>query len=112
MCASLLSPECRRPSRISQQIRAEMKKIRQGAQSLAQCNTELANLERATGTILETHAVQFYEERFAAMAPLGRLAKPELYPSGLLPGPNTPVYPEGKEPAENFFDLKAPAKPD
>ena len=40
------------------------------AQSLTQYNIELANLERQTGTILETHAVFLYEDRFCSLGPL------------------------------------------
>ena len=42
------------------------------AQSLTQYNIELANLERYTGTILETHGVRFIEERYGSIGPLGR----------------------------------------
>jgi hypothetical protein len=80
------------------------------AQALAQYNVELANLERETGTILETHGIVFHEERFAAVGPCGCLAKPRWYPAALPPGPNADVYPTSSEPAENFFDLKAPIK--
>ena len=45
------------------------------AQALAQYNIELANLERQTGTILETHGVQFVEERYKSIGPLGRCAE-------------------------------------
>jgi outer membrane protein TolC len=82
------------------------------AQSLAQYNAELANLEQQTGTILETHGIYFFEERFGAIGPLGRLARPRYYPASLPPGPNVDRYPVGKEPAENFFDLRDPVKRD
>jgi outer membrane protein TolC len=82
------------------------------AQALAQYNAELANLERQTGTILETHGVYFFEERFGSIGPLGRLFRPRCYPSGMAPGPNAPLYPAGGEPAENSFDLKDPIKPE
>jgi outer membrane protein TolC len=55
------------------------------AQALAQYNTELANLERETGTILDTHAVRFLEERFRAIGPLGRHGPGRLYPEALVP---------------------------
>jgi outer membrane protein TolC len=80
------------------------------AQALAQYNTELALLEQRTGTILETHGIQFYEERFAAKGPLGCLTPKPFYPSSMRPGPNVNLYPAGQEPAENFFDLKPPIK--
>jgi outer membrane protein TolC len=80
------------------------------AQTLAQYNSELANLERQTGTILETHGIYFHEESQAAIGPLGHLAEPRYYPSSLRPGPNTSRYPVTTQPAENFFDLEAPIK--
>jgi outer membrane protein TolC len=80
------------------------------AQALAQYNAELANLERQTGTILETHGIYFYEERFGSIGPLGRLAKPRYYPQSVPPGPNMSVYPTGNEPAENVFDLRDPVR--
>jgi outer membrane protein TolC len=82
------------------------------AQALTQYNTELATLERETGTILETHGVQLYEERLAAIGPFTHLAKPRLYPHHVAPGANADLYPVGKEPAENFFDLRDPFKKD
>jgi len=82
------------------------------AQSLTQYNTELANLERQTGTILETHGIHFYEERFSAVGPFGRLATPRCYPESLPPSPNKSVYLSSPEPAENSFDLQPPAKPE
>jgi outer membrane protein TolC len=81
------------------------------AQTVTQYNTELATLERLTGTILETHGVHFFEERFKSIGPLGRLAHPQFYPAAMPPGPNTNVYPTSSEPAENTFDLKTPALP-
>ncbi len=81
------------------------------AQAVTLYNTELATLERQTGTILETHGVHFFEERFGAIGPLGRLAHPQPYPSAMAPGPNTDVYPSMNQPAENTFDLKSPVTP-
>ena len=60
------------------------------AQALAQYNTELANLERQTGTILETHGVRFLEERYRSIGPLGRCVMPKAYPAALPPAPNKP----------------------
>jgi outer membrane protein TolC len=78
------------------------------AQALTQYNTELANLERQTGSILETHGVYFYEERFGSIGPLGRLATKRCYPQSVVPSENTDVYPSTPEPAENAFDLEPP----
>lgn len=76
------------------------------AQSLAQYNTQLANLERATGTILETHGVQFYEERFAPRTPLC-CCRPS-YPASVPPTGNVERYPRMSEPAESIFELQSP----
>jgi len=79
------------------------------AQSLVQYNTELANLELETGTILEAHGVAFYEERYGSLGPLGRLGEYQCYP--LATRPNNPTgdrYGAGEEPSEEFFDLRNP----
>jgi outer membrane protein TolC len=80
------------------------------SQSLAQYNTALATLEQQTGTILETHGIQFYEERYCSLGPLGALGHGKKYPEATPPTPNAPMYPEGKKAAEDFFDLKDPLK--
>ena len=76
------------------------------AQSLTQYNIELANLERETGTILETHAVFMYEDRFCSLGPLWIDPKQcRFYPQDIRPGENADRYPQGDEPSEQFFDL-------
>jgi hypothetical protein len=78
------------------------------AQSLAQYNTELATLERDTGTILETHGIRFFEERFGSIGPFGRLADDRCYPQALPPTENEPIYPATDKPSETFFRLEDP----
>jgi outer membrane protein TolC len=78
------------------------------AASLAQYNTELANLERQTGTILETHGVHFFEDRYRAISPLGRCAPRAWYPASIPPSPNAPIYPVGNEPAERALERERP----
>lgn len=78
------------------------------AQSLTQYNTEMANLERQTGTILESHGVRLFEERFGSIGPLGRLLRDRCYPRAVAPGPNADVYPSGERPAEEAFRLEPP----
>lgn len=78
------------------------------AQTLAQYNSELANLELQTGTILEAHGIRLFEERYGSIGPLGRLAYDRCYPRDMRPGPNADRYPTGTEPAENFFNLDEP----
>jgi outer membrane protein TolC len=76
------------------------------AASAAQYNTLLAELEQQTGTILETHGVRFYEERYGSVGPLhNRVAYPQSTPQA----PNYDRYPLGDRPAENAFQLENPA---
>lgn len=81
------------------------------ARSLTQYNTQLANLEQQTGTILETHGIHFFEERFGSIGPMGRLFRDRLYPRAMRPTPNEPTYRNTNEPAENVFDLQPPPTP-
>ncbi len=76
------------------------------AQSLNQYNTELANLELATGTILEAHGVRFMQERGGFAGPL--LLDTAYYPTAITPTANTARYPVGDEPAEESFNLENP----
>jgi len=82
--------------------------VRNEAFSLTQYNTLLAELELQTGTILESHGIWFYEERYGSIGPLGRLHPPIGYPERNGPLPNIDSYPSGDRPAEEFFDLKTP----
>jgi len=81
------------------------------AQALLQYNTELANLEQQTGTILETHSVRFYEERFDAIGPLGRVFPDHMYPGTNPPELNLDRYPAGERPSEEAFNLETPEFP-
>lgn len=81
------------------------------AAALTRYNTELATLEREMGIILETHGVQFAEERFGSIGPLGRMFRDRGYPRDMRPGSNTPRYPTGSQPAENYFHLDNPPSP-
>ncbi len=80
------------------------------AQALAQYNTELAVLEVQTGSILESHGIVFYEERFRSIGPLGRHCKDRSYP--LLIGPNDLVdrYTAGENPSEENLELEDPVQ--
>jgi hypothetical protein len=78
------------------------------AQSLTQYNTELARLQRETGTILETHGIRFYEERYGSIGPLGRMCPDVCYPMALRPTENEGAYPTSQRPSEEFFDLEDP----
>ena len=78
------------------------------AQLLSSYNVDLANVERQTGTILETHGVRFYEERFCTLGPLAELGRGREFPAAVQPGDNTPRYPEDQRPAEEAFGLDNP----
>lgn len=78
------------------------------AAALASYNTQLANLERQSGTILETHGITFYEERFGSIGPWGRLALPVAYPQSQPPTRNAERYPDSGQPSEEKFDLQNP----
>ncbi len=77
------------------------------AQTLAQYNSELSNLELQTGTILEAHGVRFVEERNRFVGPLGCFGD-ACYPTAIVPGDNQSRYPTGDKPAEEAFDLENP----
>ena len=76
------------------------------AQSLTQYNTELANSELETGTILETHGIRFNEERWEFAGPIPR--HPVAYPTDIVPTANDDHYPDSDKPAEEWFDLTDP----
>ncbi len=75
------------------------------AAALLSYNVALANLERRTGTILQTHGLVFNEERFKAVGPL---LHPRLYPAAQPPAGNPQNYPATDRPAENAFNLVSP----
>lgn len=78
------------------------------AQALAQYNTEIARLELQTGTILQTHNVVFFEERFRSIGPMGRLGEEKCYPRALPPSASVARYEGGSQPSEDYFDLEDP----
>ena len=79
------------------------------AQSLVQYNSELAQLELETGTILESHGIAFFEERFGAIGPLGRFGEFKCYPKSQPPSGAIDRYGAGPEASEEFFELEDPA---
>ncbi|MEM9644825.1 MAG: TolC family protein [Planctomycetota bacterium] len=84
--------------------------VTQEALSLTQYNTGLAELELQTGTILESHNVFFFEERFRAIGPIGRCGETVCYPRSQPPTPTVVRYDDGSEPSEESFDLNSPAE--
>jgi hypothetical protein len=81
------------------------------ANSLTLYNTQLATLERQTGTILETHGVYFYEEQFGSRGPWGRLGSDRCYPLSLRPNYENRRYPDAQRPADESFELEKPRSP-
>lgn len=81
--------------------------VSQEARSVTQYNTELANIERQSGTILESHGIVFYEERYQSLGPLGRAGPCRDYPAQLRAlGDDQARYPDSGQPADAAFDLK------
>ncbi len=78
------------------------------SRSILSYNVSLANLERQTGTILETHGLVFVEERVRAAGPLLLPSHDKLYPASLPPVGNPQMYPNSGEPSEDSFNLKNP----
>jgi outer membrane protein TolC len=77
-------------------------------QALVQYNTELARLERQTGTILETHGVRFMEERYGSIGPLGRFCSDRCYPRAMSPGPNAESAPVPEQ--QQYHRPEAPGR--
>lgn len=85
--------------------------VAQEARSVTQYNSELASIERETGTILENHGIVFYEERYSSLGPLGRAGSRINYPSTLSASPDGQIrYPDSGRPAEESFDLQDPGE--
>ncbi|HJZ94218.1 MAG TPA: TolC family protein [Gemmataceae bacterium] len=80
-------------------------------QALALYNTELANLERRSGTILDTHGVQFFEERYQSLGPLGHHGATAEYPAAMVPTPNTNRYPRSPQGPEAALENDKPKLP-
>lgn len=78
------------------------------ARSITQLNTALATLEVETGTILESHGVRLFEERYCSLGPMGKFFEGREYPAAFKPSPNAARYEEGSEPSENAFNLEVP----
>jgi hypothetical protein len=80
--------------------------VAQEARAVTRYNAELANLERQTGTILQTHGVVFVEERYASLGPLGQLGNRACYPFRMsVAGQDLNRYPDTGKAAEDSFDL-------
>ncbi len=80
------------------------------ARALATYNIELANLERESGTILESHGVRLFEETERMLGPLGRWGHGRFYPESLRPGQPQPRFEESAEPwdreLERHYELE------
>lgn len=82
--------------------------VSQEAQSITQYNTELANVERQTGTILETHGIRFVEEQYGSLEPrlLGVRRSETCYPSNLRGEGSTDRYAESNQLSDEAFNLE------
>lgn len=80
------------------------------ARALVDYNVLLTNLERQTGTILETHGLVFIEERYAAAGPLSMPHHSDVreYPKALPPSGEPTEFASSGQPGENAFDLRKP----
>ena len=82
--------------------------VSQEANTLLQYNTTLAQLERETGTILETHGVFLAEDLRCSLGPCWlRHDDPTAYSHAHRPVPNVPRYGDTPGPSEEAFDLDA-----
>jgi hypothetical protein len=91
---------------VLQAINDEGNAINLEAGALLAYNIALANMERRTGTILESHGLVFHEERFRAAGPmLGH----RWYPESLVPVGEPTRYPGSGRPAEDSFNPSGPA---
>jgi hypothetical protein len=82
------------------------------ASTLTQYNIALAELERSTGTILESHGVRFLEERFGAIGPMGSWSEPLFYPYSNPSAANEPRYQDSGTKSESQFNLENIGDPD
>lgn len=82
--------------------------VSQEAQSITQYNTELANVERETGTILETHGIYFAEERYGSLGPklFGLMRSDECYSERLDLYGSTDLYQESEGTSDDSFNLE------
>ncbi len=79
------------------------------ARSITQYNTELADIERESGTILETHGIRFYEERFSSLGPVGLMGLRRTnacYSSNIRPEGSTDRYTESNDTSDDAFKLE------
>ncbi len=75
------------------------------AGALALYNSELANLERQTGTILEQHGIELLGDNYHSRAPMAPLHDGRSYPQSARPYPGPGRYPAEEQPAETPFRL-------
>ncbi len=84
--------------------------VSQQARAVTQYNTELANIERQTGTILETHGITFFEERFGSVGPrgyMGLIRTMDSYPQALIPEGGIDLYSESAGTSDDAFELES-----
>ncbi len=84
--------------------------VSQEAASITQYNTELANVERQTGTILETHGIRFVEEQYGSLGPRGYLGLrrcDRIYPEKFSIDSEGDRYRESPGSSDDSFELQA-----
>ena len=82
--------------------------VSQEARSITQYNTELANVERQTGTILDTHSVCFVEECYGSIGPtlFGGRRRNTDYPLRLGIDGSSDRYSESADSSDESFNLE------
>lgn len=82
--------------------------VSQEARSITQYNTELANVERQSGTILETHGIFFAEERYSSLGPrlFGLLRSDECYFQRINLDGDGDRYEESANSSDESFNLE------
>ncbi len=82
--------------------------VSQEAALITQYNTELAEVERQTGTILETHGVRFVEERYGSLGPtlLGIRRVDECYPKQIDVNATADRYNDSPNSSDDSFNLE------
>jgi hypothetical protein len=82
--------------------------VSQEAASITQYNTELAEVELQTGTILETHGVRFVEERYGSLGPtlFGIRRFDTCYPKQIDVNTTADRYNDSPNSSDDSFNLE------
>lgn len=80
------------------------------ARAITQLNSTLAALEAESGTILETHGIRLYEERYCSLGPLGGFGTGREFPAAIRPTENAQRYIPAAGASEEAFNLEVPVE--